>query len=181
MTTADTGTRRSPDPSLDPSLGVAEHAAAAPTISLVPIGEVRTDEQGRLLAVAPAFRPALRGLSDFGHVYALWWAGRYDVPEARQVLVVPLPYAEGHEAGVFACRAPVRPNLVMMTLCAVRAVDEEAGIVRVGDIDAFDGTVLLDLKPYYGCTDRVREPRQPEYLVGWDEWFADESLMPGEE
>lgn len=155
--------------------------ATAPAITLTPIGEVATDDVGRLLRVDPAHRAALRGLADFSHVYALWWAARYDVPEAREVLAVPLPYAEGHEVGVFACRAPVRPNLVMMTLCAVTSVDEEAGVVRVGGIDAFDGTPLLDLKPYYGCTDRVREPRQPDYLVGWDEWFSIEELLPGEE
>ena len=153
----------------------------APAIDITPIGEVGSDDAGQYLSIAPAYRSALRGLADFGHVYAIWWAARYDVPEARQVLVAPLPYADGREVGVFACRAPVRPNLVMMTLCAVTSVDEEAGLVRVGGIDAFDGTPLLDLKPYYGCTDRVREPREPAYLVGWDEWFSDEHLLPGEE
>lgn len=153
---------------------------APPEIRIAPIGEVGTDADGRYLAIAPAYRAALRGLADFGHVYAIWWAARYDVPEAREVLVAPLPYADGREVGVFACRAPVRPNLVMMSLCAITSVDEETGVVRVGDIDAFDGTPLLDLKPYYGCTDRVREPREPAYLVGWDEWFSDEHLMPGE-
>lgn len=155
-------------------------APAAPAIGLTPIGEVATDDVGRFLRIVPAYRAGLRGLADFSHVYALWWAARYDVPEAREVLVVPLPYAEGHEVGVFACRAPVRPNLVMTTLCAITSVDEEAGVVRVGGIDAFDGTPLLDLKPYYGCTDRVRDPRQPDYLVGWDEWFSVEELLPGE-
>lgn len=152
-----------------------------PTIEITPIGEVGSDDAGQYLSVAPAHRAGLRGLADFGHVYAIWWAARYDVPEARQVLLAPLPYADGREVGVFACRAPVRPNLVMMTLCAVTSVDEETGVVRVGGIDAFDGTPLLDLKPYYGCTDRVREPREPAYLVGWDEWFSDEHLLPGEE
>lgn len=155
----------------------------ATPMTMTPIGEVLRDAAGPYLQIAPGYRPALTGLADFGHVYAFWWAARYDNPELRGLLRVPLPYADQREVGVFACRAPVRPNPVMSTLCEVLDVDEASGVVRVCNIDAFDGTPLVDLKPYYGCTDRVREPRQPDYLVGWDAWFpADgEGLMPGEE
>jgi tRNA (Thr-GGU) A37 N-methylase len=157
--------------------------ATTVTMAMTPIGEVLRDAAGPYLQIAPDYRPALKGLADFGHVYVLWWAARYDDPELRGILRTPLPYADQREVGVFACRAPVRPNLVMSTLCEVLGVDEASGVVRVGDIDAFDGTPLVDLKPYYGCTDRVREPRQPDYLVGWDTWFPaqGEGLMPGEE
>lgn len=155
----------------------------ATPITMTPIGQVCTDDAGQYLQVAPAYRAGLAGLADFGHVYALWWAARYDMPEARGLLTVPLPYADGREVGVFACRAPVRPNLIMETLCEVLGVDEATGTVRVGAIDAFDGTPLVDLKPYYGCTDRVREPKEPGYLAGWDAWFpaGGTTLMPGEE
>ena len=180
ITQASTETSTHDTRSADSTHGTDGTEGKAPMV-VAPIGQVSTDAEGRFLAVAPAYRSGLRGLADFGHVYAIWWAARYDVPEARSVLVVPLPYADDREAGVFACRAPVRPNLVMMSLCAVLSVDEAAGVVRIGDIDAFDGTPLLDLKPYYGCTDRVRDPREPDYLVGWDAWFSDESLLPGEE
>lgn len=155
----------------------------AATMTMTPIGRVHEDDDGRFVEVEARYREGLRGLGDFSHVYVLWWATRYDEPELREMLVVPLPYADDREVGVFACRAPVRPNLVMSTLCEIAAVDEAAGTVHVVGIDAFPGTPVLDLKPYYGVTDRVREPVVPDYLVGWDEWLPAEgiTLMPGEE
>jgi len=53
---------------------------------------------------------------------------------------VPLPYAGAREAGVFACRSPLRPNLIMTTVCRILAVDEAQGTVQIENIDAFDGT-----------------------------------------
>ncbi|MBT8227107.1 MAG: tRNA (N6-threonylcarbamoyladenosine(37)-N6)-methyltransferase TrmO [Dactylosporangium sp.] len=153
----------------------------ATAIHLTPIGHV-TRESGIELRLDEPYRAGLSGLGDFGHVVVVWWAGRYDVPEARQVLTVPLPYADNREVGVFACRAPVRPNLVMTTVCAIERVDQTRGVVEVGDIDAFDGTPLLDLKPYHGVTDRVRRLRVPEYVADWAEWLPESgtALMPGE-
>jgi tRNA (Thr-GGU) A37 N-methylase len=48
--------------------------------------------------------------------------------------------------GVFACRAPVRPNLIGLSLCKVLAVKDN--VVEVQTIDAFEGTPVLDLKPF---------------------------------
>jgi tRNA (adenine37-N6)-methyltransferase len=153
------------------------------SMTMAPIGEVRQDEAGAYVEIETPYRDGLSGLGDFGHAYVFWWAARYDIPEVREMLRVPLPYADGREVGVFACRAPVRPNLLMSTLCEIESVDDAAGVVRVVGIDAFPGTPVLDLKPYYGLTDRVRQPREPEYLTGWPEWFPAEgiTLMEGEE
>lgn len=153
------------------------------TMTMTPIGQVGRDDAGQYVEIDASYSAGLRGLGDFGHVYVFWWAARYDVPEAREVLVAPLPYADGREVGVFACRAPVRPNLLMSTLCEITAVDEAAGVVRVVGIDAFPGTPVLDLKPYYGLTDRVQQPKEPEYLAGWPQWLPAEgiTLMDGEE
>ncbi len=49
-------------------------------------------------------------------------------------------------SGVFATRAPVRPNLIGLTLCRIISVKD--GIVEIDSIDAYDGTPILDLKPY---------------------------------
>lgn len=155
--------------------------ATPTTLRMTPIGTVIRDDHGAGVELAPEFREGLLELDAFSHVVILWWADRLDDPDLRRTLVVPLPYAEGREAGVFACRAPVRPNPVMTTVCALTGVDAATGVVRVGDIDAFAGTPVIDVKPYYGTTDRVRAPRIPGYLVGWPEWLPEEGigLMPG--
>ncbi|NLT54175.1 MAG: SAM-dependent methyltransferase [Actinomycetales bacterium] len=151
-------------------------------LCLTPIGRVVRDAGTTGVRIDPPYRAGLRELGGFSHVLVLWWAGRYDDEDHRRTVVVPLPYAEDREAGVFACRSPARPNPVMTTVCAVESVDEETGVVRLGALDAFDDTPVVDLKPYYGVTDRVRSPRIPDYLVGWPEWFPEEGigLMPDE-
>ena len=63
--------------------------------------------------------------------------------------------------GVFACRAPVRPNLIGLTLC--RIVSVKANVVEIEKIDAFTDTPILDLKPYIPGTD-FAEGSVPNWL-----------------
>ncbi len=146
------------------------------TMQMFSIGAVRRNGDGVQIQIDESFRPGLKGLGTFSHVRVFWWAHRYDEAEYRQAHVVPLPYAEGVEAGVFACLSPVRPNLIMTTVCQILAVDEAKGTVQIANIDAFDGTPVLDLKPYYPVTDRVKDARISDYLAGWPEWFPETGL-----
>lgn len=66
-----------------------------------------------------------------------------------------LPYAAGQVCGVFAIRAEYRPNSIAMTTCKLEGVDEVNGIVRIDNIDAYDGTGIIDLKVYFPVCDRV--------------------------
>ncbi|MBT7191838.1 MAG: hypothetical protein HN916_16810 [Anaerolineae bacterium] len=52
-------------------------------------------------------------------------------------------------------------------------VDVEKGIVTLPWIDAFDGTPILDLKPYMPVSDRIRDYKVAEWLVDWPEWMED--------
>lgn len=152
------------------------------TFEINAIGSVKQDGGKAIIQIDEAYKEALKGLGDFSHVYVLFWADRYADDDHRATRVVPLPYAEGIESGVFANRSPVRPNPILVSLCAVESVDEVGGTVRVNDIDAFDGTPVLDLKPYYPVTDRVKDATIPAYLQSWPEWFPEEGigLMPHE-
>jgi len=143
-----------------------ERPSVTPNESFVlhPIGTVRRGKESMALEILPAYRPALLGLDQFSHVIALWWATGNDNPERRNHLQVKPRYAPERTVGVFACRAPFRPNPILMTTCEILSVDEEAGLVCVRNIDALDGTPLLDLKPYIATTERVRDPRHPEEL-----------------
>lgn len=147
----------------------------AEQMTLLPIGRVVRDERVALQIDVP-YRPALAHLADFSHVVALWWVTGHDNPQSREITRCELPYAPGVEAGVFACRSEYRPNPIGVTVCPIVDVDEAAGRVTVADIDAFDGTPLLDLKPYIGVTDRVQEIRQPPWFAEWPEWLPDEGI-----
>jgi len=64
--------------------------------------------------------------------------------------------------GVFACRAPVRPNLIGFTAC--RIIKVEGNVVEVADLDAQDGSPILDLKPYIPGGDAIPEAVTPAWL-----------------
>jgi tRNA-Thr(GGU) m(6)t(6)A37 methyltransferase TsaA len=91
---------------------------------------------------APEFT---RGLAAFSHVWLI--TGFHQNPPWTGSAVVRPPRLGGNErVGVFASRAPNRPNGLGLSL--VRVLGIEPGLVRVGGIDAVDGTPVYDLKPY---------------------------------
>ena len=141
-----------------------------------PIGVVRRAEEGLFIEVFAPYRPGLHLLGDFSHVIVLWWAAQNDTPEARSHLVAHPPYEPHLPTGVFACRSPRRPNPLLLTTCRLLSVDEAGGQVQVQNIDALDGTPVIDLKAYFPVSDRVKDARLPDWLVGWPAWFPDEGL-----
>ena len=138
-------------------------------IQLEPIGRVLANEQrGQFqLEILEAFRPALHRLASCSHAIVLWWADHSEGSASRgENLVVDLPYASGERAGVFATRSEFRPNPIAITTSQILAVDEDAGIVNLAWIDAFDSTLVLDIKPYLPMSDLVQGAEYPEWLEG---------------
>jgi tRNA-Thr(GGU) m(6)t(6)A37 methyltransferase TsaA len=148
-----------------------------------PIGYIRRTENGIHLEIGEPFRPALKQLDHFSHVMVFWWADRFDNAESRGMLQTKPPYAEEHVTGVFATRSPYRPNPIAMTTCKLLGVDEGNGMVQIADIDAYDGTRIVDLKAYFPVCDRVKEAHIPTWLSDWPEWMPDGGigLEPWEE
>ncbi len=142
---------------------------------LKPIGKV---VRGETLSIelAPEFRPAMKALDQFSHIIVLWWAHGVDTPEYRKLLQTNPPYAPEHLTGVFATRAPYRPNPIGMSICPIASVDEENGVIRVTDIDAVDGTTVLDVKAYFPVCDRVRTAHIPAWLSDWPEWMPERGI-----
>jgi tRNA (Thr-GGU) A37 N-methylase len=140
------------------------------------IGAVRRGESGVWLEVDEEFRPALRSLDLYSHAIVVWWVDRHDNPESRGILQTELPYAPGVTAGVFACRAEYRPNPIALTVCPLTSISEDTGVVQLGEIDALDGSPLLDIKPYIGVVDRVAKVAVPDWFDGWPEWLPEEGI-----
>jgi tRNA-Thr(GGU) m(6)t(6)A37 methyltransferase TsaA len=145
-------------------------------LQLIPIGTVRRAEHGVTLEILEPFRAGLRQLNRFSHVLVFWWASLHDNEEGRTTLVTELPYAPGVEAGVFACRAEYRPNPIAVTACKLYEVDPGSGTISVADIDAYDGTPVLDLKPYIPVADRLEKVEVPEWYDGWPDYMPDEGF-----
>jgi tRNA (adenine37-N6)-methyltransferase len=94
-----------------------------------------------ILDIQPEFEEGLTDIEGFSHLFVLWVfdrATRYDL------LVTP-PTAT-HPHGVFATRAPRRPNPIGLTV--VQLLGREGPRLHVRGIDMLDGSPILDLKPY---------------------------------
>lgn len=146
---------------------------AGKNIQLYPIGTVQNSGESFGVEIDAPYRPALKQLDQFSHVIVLWWADQSDNEESRSQLQTRPFYAEEHLTGVFACRAEYRPNPLGSTVCKILAIDEEAGLVRLEYIDAFDGSPVVDLKAYFPVSDRVKSARIPAWLSDWPEWVEE--------
>ncbi len=137
--------------------------AAIKAICLNPVGVVKKEGRRAWLEIYPEYGPALTGLQDFSHLWVFYWFHENDNPEERRTLQVHPRRDPGNPlTGVFACRAPVRPNLIGFTAC--RIIKVEGNVLEVADLDARDGAPILDLKPYIPDGDAIPEARAPEWL-----------------
>jgi tRNA-Thr(GGU) m(6)t(6)A37 methyltransferase TsaA len=150
--------------------------SAEKTYQIHPIGSIRRADGGVHLEILEPYRPALKQLDHFSHVMVFWWADQHDNEESRSIMQTKPPYADDKVTGVFACRSEYRPNPIAMTTCRILEVDEEEGIVRVANVDAYDGTPVVDLKAYFPVCDRVQQASIPEWLSYWPEWMPDEGI-----
>ncbi len=132
-------------------------------ICMTPVGVVKKQGQRAWLEINPEYAPALVGLQGFSHLWVIYWFHENDRPEERQTLQVhPRRDPANPLTGIFACRAPVRPNLIGFTAC--RIIKVKGNIVEVADLDAREGTPILDLKPYIPGGDAIPEAVTPEWL-----------------
>ncbi|MDY6896400.1 MAG: tRNA (N6-threonylcarbamoyladenosine(37)-N6)-methyltransferase TrmO [Thermotogota bacterium] len=114
---------------------------------LKPIGFVHKEKGRTTLELNKNLGPACLGLDGFSHVWVLWWFDHNDTQEKRSILQVhPRGNRKNPLTGVFACRSPVRPNPIALTLCQIYSVKNN--IIEIDTIDAFANTPILDLKPY---------------------------------
>jgi tRNA-Thr(GGU) m(6)t(6)A37 methyltransferase TsaA len=91
--------------------------------------------------ILPEYVDGLKDLDGFSHIYLI-----YHFHKAGPAQLVVTPFLDTRPHGVFATRAPVRPNGIGLSI--VRLVRIEGGVVHLEDVDMLDGTPLLDIKPY---------------------------------
>lgn len=123
------------------------------TYKIYPVGYIQRIKNNTFLEILEPFRPALKQLDQFSHIMVFWWADKHDNNDSRNIVQTKLPYADGKEAGVFACRSEYRPNPIAITVCKILKIDEKNGTVQINNIDAYDGTGILDIKAYIPVSD----------------------------
>jgi tRNA-Thr(GGU) m(6)t(6)A37 methyltransferase TsaA len=139
------------------------------TLSLHPIGIVRssfiTPEGMPIQAVAsdatetveicPRYVDGLRDLDGFDHVILL-----YQFHLTTKELLRVTPFLDNEPRGVFATRAPTRPNRIGLSI--VRLLKITVNVLDIGGVDMASGTPVIDIKPYVPAFD-ARAPGR----IGW--------------
>ena len=132
------------------------------TFTVHPIGHVQKADRRTLIVLDRKYQPGLLGLEGFSHAYIIWWFDKNDTRPKRAILQVhPRGDPENPLTGVFATRSPFRPNLIALSLCKIVSVKDN--VVEVEKIDAFEGTPVLDIKPYAPGQDSATDVRVPEW------------------
>jgi tRNA-Thr(GGU) m(6)t(6)A37 methyltransferase TsaA len=105
--------------------------------------------------VYPEYAEGLKDLDGFSHIILL-----YHFHRARSAELTLVPFLDTEPRGLFATRAPKRPNPIGIS--AVRLLQIKGSTLHVQNVDIVDGTPLLDIKPYVPEFDR-----QPRFRLGW--------------
>jgi tRNA-Thr(GGU) m(6)t(6)A37 methyltransferase TsaA len=122
----------------------------------------KAGEQEATVRIFPDFCAGLKGIADFSHVIILYWIHMRDNDEERGTLLVfPRRHAVNVEMGVFSTRSPSRPNPI--GLCVVELLKAEDCVLTVRELDALEGSPIIDIKPYIPRADSIPNARVPEW------------------
>ncbi len=142
------------------------------TISFNPIGIIHTpfketagmpiQPPGALgingtVEVFPEFSEGLQDIEEFSHIILI-----YHFNKSKDFKLKIAPFLEDEVHGVFAVRAPKRPNPIGISV--VKLLRREDNIIYIDNPDMLDGTPLLDIKPYIPDFDAY-----PDAIAGWQE------------
>jgi tRNA-Thr(GGU) m(6)t(6)A37 methyltransferase TsaA len=138
-----------------------------------PIQPVFAEGVEGIVEVLPQYAEGLRDLDGFERIWLFYWLDRASSPRLRVT-----PFRDHVERGLFATRAPCRPNPI--GLSCVRLLGIEQNLLTVGGMDILDGTPVLDIKPYVPQFDAF-----PQSRAGWleeggsERTLADHRFRPG--
>lgn len=145
-------------------------------MEITPIAYIRSDFQEKFgiprqsglvealraeVVFAPEYRvpEAVRGLEDFSHIWLIW-----EFSQARRdgwsPTVRPPRLGGNRRLGVFATRAPFRPNALGLSAVRLEAVEPDTPrgpVLHVSGADLLDGTPIYDVKPYIPYADAIPE------------------------
>lgn len=107
------------------------------------------------VVILPELTPGLLDLKGFSHIILI-----YHLHQSQRVALTVTPFLDSQPHGIFATRAPHRPNPIGRSV--VKLVKVEQNILHVDNLDILDGTPLLDIKPYVPEFDSP-----PDFRLGW--------------
>jgi tRNA-Thr(GGU) m(6)t(6)A37 methyltransferase TsaA len=116
------------------------------TLEGMPIQPTGAEQVNGQVVVDPQYEAGLADIEGFSHLFLIYL---FHQSEGFQLTVKP--FLDDHRRGLFATRAPRRPNPVGLSI--VTLLRRDKNVLQVGHIDVVDGTPLLDIKPYVPAFD----------------------------
>jgi tRNA-Thr(GGU) m(6)t(6)A37 methyltransferase TsaA len=144
---------------------------ASSKIKVEPIGFVQTEAVGNevrdknvisKIVFREDLTEALEGVEEFSHLFVLFWLDKMSDEERKTMKVHPRGRADMTLLGIFATRTPHRPNPIGLT--RVKLLKIEGNVLTVQGLDAYDGTPVLDIKPF-DSWDTTEDFKVPEWWM----------------
>jgi len=120
-----------------------------PYIQNAPYQPVANDNGEFKLILEEPYTSGLKLIESFKYIYIIYALDKLKI-QTKEMLLRP-PWAPQMEIGVFASRSPNRPNAIGLSIVEIKKIQKN--IIYISGIDAFDGTPVLDIKPYLNVLD----------------------------
>jgi len=120
------------------------------------------------LEVDPRFQDALDGVEGFSHIVVVYWTG---LRKLERLKVHPAGQQDIPLKGIFSTRSPARPNPLAIT--TVELLERNGNVLRVRGLDAIDGSMLVDLKPFLPIYDIPPWSAIPQWMEEIMSRFSD--------
>jgi tRNA (adenine37-N6)-methyltransferase len=119
------------------------------TLEGMPIQPVGAEQIKGRVVVDPRYAEGLSDIEGFSHLILI-----YAFHQSKGFQLKVKPFLDDQVRGLFATRAPRRPNPIGLSV--VKLLRRDQNILQVGGVDVLDGTPLLDIKPHVPDFDAPR-------------------------
>jgi tRNA (adenine37-N6)-methyltransferase len=107
----------------------------------MPIQGVLSKGSKGWVEVFPKYQKGLRNLDGFSHIFLI-----YQFHLSKEYSLLTKPFLEDKKHGIFATRAPQRPNPIGMSIVKLKKI--KGNKLYINEVDIIDKTPLLDIKPF---------------------------------
>ena len=115
----------------------------------IPIQGRFNDDVEAYVKLDKKYEKGLTDLEEFSHAIIVFYFHKAD-----KITIMSKPYLENKEHGIFAIRSPSRPNPIGISVVKIKKI--EGNKLYFTEVDVFDQTPVLDIKPYIKYFD-IRE------------------------
>jgi tRNA-Thr(GGU) m(6)t(6)A37 methyltransferase TsaA len=137
-------------------IGVVHSDFKEPTAARLDLKKIKAE-----IEIDPELAEALEGLVGFSHIIVLYWLHRA-VFDKSNLKTYPIGNQNVPLQGLFAVRTPKRPNPIGKS--TVRLLSRRDNVLYVQGLDAIDGSLVLDIKPYIPGYDSAADATVPDWV-----------------